>query len=73
MIRRVVDSPHQWYGESPTTRIVESESRRLRESPIRRVDDSAYRWVGESTTPRIGDKGSHYSKKNYSGVDFQSF
>ncbi len=26
MIRRVVDSPHQWYGESPTPRLLESES-----------------------------------------------
>ncbi len=55
MIRRVVNSPLQWYGESPTLRIIESESRRLRVSPIRRVDASAYRWVGESMTPRIGD------------------
>ncbi len=66
MIRRVVDSPHQWYGEWPTPRIVELESRRLRVSPIRRVDDSAYRWVGESTTPRIGDTGSRYSRKKIS-------
>jgi hypothetical protein len=64
MIRRFVDSPHQWCGELPTPRIVESESCRLRISPIRRVDDSAYRWVGESTTPRIDDTGSRYSKKN---------
>jgi hypothetical protein len=63
MIRRVVNSPHQWYGESQTPRIVESESPRLRVSPIQRVDDSAYLWVGESTTPRIGDMGSRYSKK----------
>jgi hypothetical protein len=66
MIRRVVDSPNQWYGESPTPRIVESESRRLRVSPIRRVDDSAYRWIGESTTPPIGDTGSRYWKKKIS-------
>ncbi len=64
MVRRVVDSPHQWYGESPTPRNVESESRRLRISPIRRVDESTYRWVAESTTPRIGDTGSRYLKKN---------
>ena len=63
MIQRVIDSPHQWYGESPTPHIVESESRRLRVSKIRRVDDSAYRWAGESTTPRIGDTGSRYLKK----------
>ncbi len=63
MIRRVVDSPHPWFGESPTPCIVKSESRRLRVSPIRRVDDSAYRRVGESTTPQIGDTGSRYSKK----------
>ncbi len=37
MIRRVVDSPHQWYGELPTPRIVESGSRRLRGSVIRGV------------------------------------
>ncbi len=65
MIWKVVNSPHQWYGESPTPRIIESESPRLRVSPIRRVDDSAYRWVGESTTPRIGDTGSRYSKKKF--------
>ncbi len=52
MIQRVVDSPHQWYCESPTPRILESESHWLRVSPIRRVDDSAYRWYG-----------SRYSKK----------
>ncbi len=63
VIRRVVHSPHQWYGELPTPRIVESESRGLRVSSIRRVDDSAYQWVGESTTPRIDDTGSRYSKK----------
>ncbi len=63
MIRRVIDSQHQWYGESPTPRIIDSESCRLRVSPIPRVDDSAYRWVGESTTPQIGDTGSRYSKK----------
>ena len=34
MIRRVVDSPHQCYGESPAPCIVESESRRLRISVI---------------------------------------
>jgi hypothetical protein len=66
MIRRGVDSPHQWYGESPTKRIVESESRRLRVSPIRRVDDFAYRWVRELMTPRICDTGSRYSKKKIS-------
>ncbi len=63
MIRRVVDSPHQWYGESPTPGIIESESRRLHVSTIWRVDDPAYRWVEEATTPRIGDTGSRYSKK----------
>ncbi len=63
MIQRVVDSPHQWYGESPTPRIIESESHQLRVSPIRRVDNSVYRWVGESMTPQIGDMGSRYSKK----------
>jgi hypothetical protein len=45
---RIADSPHHRYGDSRTSdtvtpRIVESESRRLRVSPIRRVDDSAYR------------------------------
>jgi hypothetical protein len=30
MIRRVVDSLHQWYGESPTPGIVESKIHRLR-------------------------------------------
>jgi hypothetical protein len=63
MIRRVVDSPHQWYRQSPTPPTVESESRRLRVSPVWRVDDSAYCWVGESTTLRISDTGSRYSKK----------
>jgi hypothetical protein len=48
MIWRVVDSPHQWYGESPTPHIVESESRRLRVSLLRRVDYSANRWYGET-------------------------
>jgi hypothetical protein len=63
IIRRVVDTLHQWYGESPTPRIVESESHWLHVSQIRRVDDSAYSLVGESTTPRIGDTGSRYLKK----------
>jgi hypothetical protein len=35
MIRRVVDSPHQWYGESPTSCIVESVSWWLHGSVIR--------------------------------------
>jgi len=37
------DSPTQRYGESPTPRIVDTESRRLRISLIRRVADSPYR------------------------------
>jgi hypothetical protein len=63
MIRRVVDSSHQWYGESPTPRIVESGSRRFRVSLTWRVANSPYRWVRESMTPRIGDMGSRYLKK----------
>ncbi len=47
MIRRVVDSLHQWYGESPTPRITDTESWRLRVSLSRGVDDSADRWYGE--------------------------
>ncbi len=70
MIRRVIDSLHQWYGESPTPHIVESESCRLWVSPIQRVDDSVYRWVGSRRTPRIGDTGSCYSKLRF---DFQYF
>ncbi len=50
MIRRVVNSTHQWYGESPTPRIVESESRWLCVSPIRRVDFGI--WI----SPRIQSK-----------------
>ncbi len=37
VIRRVIDSAYRWYGESPTPRIVESGSRRLRVSVIRGV------------------------------------
>ncbi len=37
VIRRVVDSAYPWYGESPTPRIIESGSRRLRVSVIRGV------------------------------------
>ncbi len=48
VMRGVVDSAYQWYGESSTPRIVESESGRLRISLIRRVANSPYRWVGES-------------------------
>ncbi len=50
VIRRVVNSGYRWYGESPTPRIVESGSRRLRLLLIRRVADSPY--------PRIVEAGS---------------
>jgi hypothetical protein len=40
VIRRVVNSAYRWYGESPTPRIVELGSRRLRLLLIRRVTDS---------------------------------
>jgi hypothetical protein len=49
------NSLYRWYGES--------ESRRLRVSPIWRVDDSEYRWVQESMTPRIGDTESLFKEK----------
>jgi hypothetical protein len=32
VIRWVTDSPHRWFGESPTPRITDTESRRLRYS-----------------------------------------
>ncbi len=64
MIRRVVDSPQQWYGESPTSRIIESKSYRLSVSPIRRVDDSAYHWVGESTLHGSVIQGVAVQRKN---------
>jgi hypothetical protein len=48
VIRRVVDSAYPWYGESPTPRIIESGSHRLRISLIRRVADSKYRGVDDS-------------------------
>ncbi len=35
--RRVANSPHHWYAESPTPRITYSRSQRLLASPIRRV------------------------------------
>ncbi len=60
MIKRVVDSQHQWYVESPIPCIIELESRRLCVSPIRRVDDSAYHWVKESMTLRVSDTGSSF-------------
>ncbi len=47
VMRRVVDSPYLWVGESPTPRVVVTESRRLPVSLSRGVDDSAYRWCGE--------------------------
>jgi hypothetical protein len=34
VVRRVADSPYRWVGESPTPRIIESGSRRLRGSVI---------------------------------------
>ncbi len=60
LYRRLPAPVIRWVANS---RIVESESCRLRVLPIRRVDDSGYRWVGESTTLRIGDTGSRYSMK----------
>ncbi len=54
MIRRVVDSPHQWYGESPTPLIVESESRRLR----------VYRWYEESPFEKKISLASIFSTLN---------
>ncbi len=45
VIRWVADSPYRWVGESPTLRITDTESRRLR---ISGVDDSVDRWYGES-------------------------
>jgi hypothetical protein len=45
MIRRVINSPHQWYSESPTPRITDTESRQLCVSLSRGVYDSADRGV----------------------------
>ncbi len=58
-IRGVADSPYRWYGESPTPRITDRESRllvflkKLSVLMIRGVVDSPHQWYGESATPRI--------------------
>ncbi len=64
MIRRVVDSPHQWYCESSTPRITNTESRRLRVSLSRGVNDSAYRWYGESLFEKKISLASIFSTLN---------
>jgi hypothetical protein len=62
----------RWVADYPC--LIESESRRLRVSPIRRVDDSAYhRWVGSRRLRGSVTQGVAIQRKNKSGVDFQSF
>ncbi len=48
VIRWVADSPYHWVGVSPTPRITDTDSRRLRISLSWGVNDSADRWYRES-------------------------
>ncbi len=61
-IPRVVDSPHQWYGESPTP-----------VSLSRRVADSAYRWVGSWRLPGSVIRRVAIKKKIYLVSIFRTF
>jgi hypothetical protein len=45
--RGVDDSPHHWYAESATLRIIDRKSRLLNFFK----ENSLYRWYGESSTP----------------------
>ncbi len=51
VIRGVANSPHHWYAELATPRIINTESRLL--NCLK--DNSLYRWYGESSTPRTSD------------------
>ncbi len=53
-IRGVAYSAYQWYGESPTPRITDTESRLLNSLK----ENSLYQWYGESSTPPTSDRVS---------------
>jgi hypothetical protein len=61
----IADSWYRWCGESPTPRINDAGSWRLRISVMRGVGDSPYYWYAESATPRIGDSGESFFEYEY--------
>ncbi len=64
VMRRVVDSPYRWVGESQTPPIADTESRRLPISLSRGVDNSAYRWYRESLVEKKISLASIFSTLN---------